>query len=190
MNRRYFSTVFSPILFLFIATSSFAQGYVELDEAPHDIAYYRESKISPPIIKVLYGRPKKQDEVVFGKEIPYDKIWRTGANEATEVKFYKDVQFGEMKVPAGTYVLLTIPHKDEWEIILNSQLDVWGAFQYNPSYDVAKMTVPVSKGEPLETFSIDFNEKQDNVQMVLGWDQTRVKVPLQFEKQGTIVSNH
>ncbi|MCK0130143.1 DUF2911 domain-containing protein [Flavobacteriaceae bacterium F08102] len=190
MNRRYFSTVFSLILFLFVASSSFAQGYVALDEAPHDIAYYRESKIAPPLVKVLYGRPKKQEDVVFGKEVPYGKIWRTGANEATEVKFYKDVQFGEIKVPAGTYVLLTIPYKDEWEIILNSQLDVWGAFQYNPNYDIARMTVPVSRGEELAVFSIDFSEKRDKIQMVLGWGQTRVYVPLQFEKQGTVVSNH
>ena len=189
MNKRYFLSVISLISLILTSASSFAQGYVELDEAPHDITYYRESKLAPPIVKVIYGRPHKESTKVFGATVPFDKIWRTGANEATEVKFYKDVQFGEIKVPAGTYVLLTIPHKEEWEIILSSQTDVWGAFQYDPQFDVAKMIVPVSHGESLETFSIDFIEKSDNIQMVLGWDETRVNVPLQFVGQDRVVIN-
>jgi hypothetical protein len=166
-----------------------AQGYTAKDEIPHDISYYRESRATPPLIKVLYGRPSKNNQEVFGNLIPYGEIWRTGHNEATEIKFYKDVKFGSVTVPAGTYVLLSIPGEKEWELILSSNLDVWGAFQYNPTFDVARVTVPVSKAEPLETFSISFKKVKNNIQMLLGWDATRIKVPLNFKNQKYLAIN-
>ncbi len=160
-----------------------AQSFNHLDESPHDISYYRLSKVTPPLVKVIYGRPQKKGQEVFGNLVTYGKLWKTGANEATEVKFYEDILFGDVKVPAGTYVLLTVPGEKEWEIILSSNLDVWGAFQYNQVFDVAKITVPSSKSETLEVFSIAFEEKNDNIQMVLGWDSTRVRIPISFKSK-------
>jgi len=188
MKKSYFPTVIISILFVALLTiKSHAQSFNQIDDEPHDISYCRESKASPPLAKVLYGRPQKNGEQVFGNLVPYDKIWRTGANEATEIKFYKDVKFGDVSVAAGTYVLLTIPGEKEWEIILNSKLDVLGAFQYNPIYDVAKIKIPVSTAETLESFSIAFKDSNDIVQMVLGWDSTRIKIPLHFKKESAIV---
>ena len=155
-----------------------AQSFDGLDNSPHDITYYRESRVTPPIVKVIYGRPQKKGEEVFGNKVAYGQLWRTGANEATEVKFYQDIMFGEVKVPAGTYVLYTIPGEKEWEVILSANLDVLGAFQYDPVFDVARITVPSNKAEELESFSIAFKEKKENIQMVLGWDTTRVKIPI------------
>ncbi len=189
MVKLYISTVISLFLLLFFVSETRAQGFVPEDDIPHDISYYRESKITPPLAKVLYGRPQKNDVAVFGNLVPYDKLWRTGANEATEVKFYKDVQFGDCKVKAGTYVLVSIPHKDEWQVILNSQTDVWGSFQYNPIFNVAEISVPVKKGETLEAFTIAFKEKNNKTQMIMGWDTVRVNVPIKFEKEPVIVSN-
>ncbi len=167
------------LLAIFLKSEMHAQSFKDLDKAPHDISYYRISKATPPLVKVIYGRPKKKKgKKVFGNLVKYGKVWRTGANEATEVKFYQDIVFGDVKVPAGTYVLYTIPGEKEWTIILNSNLDVWGACQYNPIFDVAKITVPASKAETLDVFSIDFKEKKDVVQMVLGWDYIRVKIPI------------
>ena len=171
---------------LFVFESQ-AQNFNELDKVPHDISYYRVNRVTPPLIKVLYGRPQKKDQVVFGNIVPFDKVWRTGANEATEIKFYKDVLFGDTMVAAGSYVLVTIPGENEWEIILNSKLDVIGAFQYNPAYNIAKIKVPTSNAESLESFSIAFKNQGDNLQMVLGWDKTRVKVPLYFEEESVLV---
>ncbi len=168
-------------------TEAYAQEFNELDKVSHDISYFRESKVTPPLVKVVYGRPQKNEANVFGEQIPYNKLWRTGANEATEVKFYKDVQFGDTKVTAGTYVLLTIPSEKEWKVILSSQLDVWGAFQYDPSFTIATMTVPVQKAESLDTFSIAFKDKDDTILMVLAWDETRVKIPLKFKREGSLV---
>ncbi|MCF6348103.1 MAG: DUF2911 domain-containing protein [Flavobacteriaceae bacterium] len=188
MKKIYYSSVITLLFFTFLLTTeSYAQNFNEIDDEPHDISYCRESKTTPPLAKVLYGRPQKNGEKVFGNLVPYNKIWRTGANEATEIKFYKNVKFGDVSVVAGTYVLLTIPGKKEWEIILNSKLDVLGAFQYDPLYDVANIKIPVSNAETLESFSIAFKDNNDVVQMVLAWDNTRIKIPLLFEKKSVLV---
>ena len=87
---------------------------------------------------------------------------------------------------AGTYVLYTIPGEKKWEVILSANLDVLGVFQYDSAFDVARITVPICKAEELETFSIAFQEgKQENIQMVLGWDTTRVKIPLRITEPTT-----
>jgi hypothetical protein len=159
-----------------------AQGFKMLDNVAHDISYYRENKVVPPLVKVIYGRPKSKENVIFGTKIPFGVLWRTGANEATEIKFYDDVVFGNRSVEAGTYTLVTIPGEEEWEIILSSNLDVWGAFQYDSKADVVRIKVPVSKAENLDVFSIAFKKIKNEVIMVLGWGSTRVKVPMKFEK--------
>ncbi len=192
MNKSYITTVIVLVLIAISFTNEgHAQGFTALDEAPHDISYFRETRATPPLVKVLYGRPSKNNQKIFGNLVPYGEVWRTGHNEATEIKFYKDVKFGGKTVSAGTYVLLSIPGKKEWELILSSNLDVWGSFQYNPAFDVARVTVPVSKAESLETFSISFKKKNNNdIEMLLGWESTRVKVPLAFEKkQGYLALN-
>ena len=189
MRKSYYSITTTFLLFalLLIASNSYSQSFKDVDSAPHDISYYRVNRVTPPLVKVLYGRPKKNNKVVFGNLVPYGKIWRTGANEATEVRFYKDVQFGTTKVTAGTYTLFTIPNKDTWEIILSSKLDVLGAFQYDPTFDVARISVTVTKAEPLESFSIAFKNVEDNVQMVLAWDTARIKIPLHFKEESAVV---
>ena len=177
-------TIFKFIIFLLVSvllkTSLSAQNFNGVDKAPHDISYYRENMVAKPLVKVIYGRPKKDGQDIFGGIVKYGKVWRTGANEATEVKFYQDILFGDTKVLAGTYVLLTIPGENEWEVILSSNVDVWGAFQYNPVFNVASITVPSNRAESVETFSIAFKEKQDKINMVLAWDSTRVKIPISF----------
>ena len=168
---------------IFIVTISFLMTacHNDLDQAPHDIAYYRQNMVAKPLVKVIYGRPQKNGREVFGDVVEYGKVWRTGANEATEVKFYQDILFGDVRVAAGTYVLITIPGENQWEVILSSNVDVWGAFQYNPFFNVAKITVPSKKAEEVEIFSIGFKEKQDSINMVLAWDSTRINVPISFK---------
>lgn len=170
------------LVFVLVLTQEMnAQSFENLDKDPMDIAYLRKSRNMTPLVKVIYGRPQKTEQSVFGNTVAYGKLWRTGANEATEVKFYQDIIFGDVKVPAGEYVLYTIPGEKEWEVILSSNLDVLGAFQYDPVFDVARIKVPVARAEELKVFSIAFKEKEDRSQLVLGWDTIRVNIPLQFE---------
>ncbi|WP_268223823.1 DUF2911 domain-containing protein [Sinomicrobium oceani] len=177
--KTYFSACIM-ILTIGFSIGSYAQNFSGLDKSPCDIAYYRTNRKAPPVAKVIYGRPLKKDRPVFGNLVPYDKVWRTGANEATEITFFKDVTFGGQDVAAGTYTLFSIPGQQEWTIILNSDTNVWGAFDYKQDKDVARVTVPASKDKKsLEAFSITFEPGDDeSADMYLGWDTTRVKVPV------------
>lgn len=155
-----------------------AQDFQALDKSPHDIVYYRKTNLMPPLVKVLYGRPQKSGREIFGNVVPFGKVWRVGANESTEVTFYEDVLFGSEKVKKGIYTLYAIPEAEEWTIILSSDLDTWGTYNYDSKQDVARVKSKVKKAEELESFSIGFKEKGQEVQMVLGWDTIRVSVPI------------
>jgi hypothetical protein len=178
MKRIKINIIVAISLIFFVRGTVTGQDFPSLDRSPHDIVYFRTNKISPPTIKVLYGRPQKNGRKIFGDLIPYHKIWGVGANEATEIRFYKDVVFGDQKVSAGTYVLYAIPDKDEWTLILNSNLDVWGENAYEKKYDIARVKVKVSRAEPIESFSIGFKDKKKYIRMTLAWDTTRVSIPI------------
>jgi hypothetical protein len=175
-----FSCLFTFVTLLSIGSAQ-AQDFKDLDESPHDIVYFRTNKIAPPSIKVLYGRPMKKGRDLFEEVIPYGQIWRVGANEATEVVFYKDVLFGGTEVKAGTYVLYAIPNEKEWTLILSSKTDVWGTYEYDEKYDVARVQAKVSRAEFIEAFSIAFKEKGKHINMILGWDTARVTAPIRFD---------
>ncbi|HEY0610451.1 MAG TPA: DUF2911 domain-containing protein [Chitinophaga sp.] len=131
-------------------------------------------------VKISYGQPSKKGRVIFGQLEPYGKVWRTGANEATEITFAKDGTFGGKPVKAGTYTLFTIPGEKEWSVILNSELKQWGAYKYNEikGKDVLQVKAPATtiSGAPVEKLTITFPENK----FVLEWDQTRVEVPMKF----------
>ena len=161
---------------------SFSQKLPPIDPSPADIAYFRpDGRNSDPVAKVVYGRPSKKGRTMLGGTEAYGKVWRTGANETTEIKLYKDVTFGDKTVKAGTYSLYSIPDKNEWTIIFNSKLDTWGAFAYDESKDVARIKVPAGKADAeVETFTIMFDGKDDKAVMILAWETTMVKVPLKY----------
>lgn len=134
-------------------------------------------------IKIVYGQPYKRDREIFGELVPYDEVWRTGANEATELTTTSDIMFGDQKLEAGTYALFSIPREDEpWTIILNEELGQWGAFDYNKSFDVIRIEASSEEKESVtEAFTIQFAEVTgDSTAIVMEWDQTRVNIPIQF----------
>lgn len=163
---------------LFFVSQGYSQRFDMLDEAPVDIAYLRTSQNSEPMVKVVYSRPSKKEGEVFGDLVPYGEVWRTGANEATEVTFFTDMLFGGKLVRAGRYVMHSIPGESEWTIILNSNTDTYGAFFYNPKKDVARIKVPAKKDKPIDIFSIAFSKNIKDSYLVLAWDRTRVNIPL------------
>lgn len=130
-------------------------------------------------IEITYGQPSKRDRVIFGGLVPFDSVWRTGANEATEIKFNKDAVFGGKKVKAGTYSLFTIPSQKSWEIILNKQLGQWGAYEYEKykRRNVLKTKANVyTLSDVKEKFTITI--VRDTVRFE--WDKTGVAVPVKF----------
>ncbi len=174
-------TVIKTLVFtlaLVFSHTSNAQKFSDLDPSPMDAATYPSNyKISDKAIKVIYSRPQLKGRDV-AKLAPNYEVWRTGANEATEITFYKPVTFGDVKVKAGTYTLFTIPNDKEWTVILSSDINVWGAYTYKQDNDVARIKVPVTQGKDiLEAFSITFEESKSGADMYMGWGTLRVKVP-------------
>jgi hypothetical protein len=160
-----------------------AQNAKASKKITQDISYYRASEVTPRLVEVVYGKPQKNRKKIFGKSVAYDKVWITGADKITKVKFYQDVLFGNVKVSAGTYALLTIPGEKEWKIILSDNLDINDVSQYFPVFDVARITIPSNKAKKIKKFSIGFKEKKDIVQMVLGWGSTRVEIPITIKSK-------
>ena len=164
---------------LVFTTNTYAQKFSDLDKSPMDAACYpSDYKISDKLVKITYGRPQlKERELEM--LAPAGKVWRTGANEAAEITFYKDVTFGGEEVKAGTYTLYTIPGETEWTVILSTAKNVWGAYFYKETEDVVRVTGAVTKSEdPIEAFSIAFDGEEGNVNMHLGWANTIVTVPV------------
>jgi hypothetical protein len=134
-------------------------------------------------ISVDYCQPSKKGRMIFGTEqekalVPYGKWWRTGANEATVVKFSKDVQLAGKTLKAGTYTLFTIPEKDNWTIIINEEVGQWG-LSYDEKKNVLTVPAPVSQADSsAEQFKIDFVEQPTGADMILHWDTTQVTVPI------------
>lgn len=154
-----------------------AQEFSGLDKSPMDMALY-PGRAPEKVVRVIYSRPQLKGRSI-ATLAPNGKIWRTGANESTEITFYKDVNFGGTDIPAGTYSLFTIPGEKEWTVVLNKSLNQWGAYSYDQGADLARVTVPAGMGEDsLEPFSIAFKEVEGGVHMVMGWDKTRVAVPI------------
>ena len=173
------STFITSIAFAFVmllSTNVNAQKFPGLDKSPMDAASFPSNyKNSNKIAKIVYGRPQLKDRSLSDLA-PNDKHWRLGANEAAEITFYKDVNFGGQSVKAGTYTMSAIPGEKEWTLILSSDLNVWGHYFYNEANDVARVTAKASMGdESLEAFSIMFDEKGT---MHMGWGKVRVSVPL------------
>lgn len=133
-------------------------------------------------IKVVYGQPYRRGREVFGELEPYGEVWRTGANEATEITFTKQVLFGGEAVQAGTYTLFTIPEKDSFTVILNHELGQWGAFEYNEERDYKRIKVPVKELKtPIEAFSIQFTKPEFSMTtMSLKWDRVQVDIPIRL----------
>ena len=185
MKASFVFLLFSTVLYNVTA----AQNFRKPDKSPMDMAYFPDhfahdrKEGEKAIVRVTYSRPLKNGREVFGKLVPYGEVWRTGANEATEIKFYQDVDFGGKKVKAGSYSLFTIPGEKEWTVILNSDLDYWGAYKYNQKNDVVRVPATVgSLSEPLESFSIQFDKKGDKQGVLrLAWDTTVAEVPFSFQ---------
>ncbi|WP_289061806.1 DUF2911 domain-containing protein [uncultured Zobellia sp.] len=165
------------------STDALAQKFSGLDKSPMDMAAFpTDYKVSTKTARIIYSRPQLKGRSL-SELAPAGKVWRTGANEAAEITFYSDVNFGGKEIKAGTYSIFTIPGKSEWTVVLNKNLNQWGAYSYDKSADVARVNVPSSEdSNSLEEFSIAFKEDGAGFKMVMGWDKTRIAVPITAAK--------
>lgn len=167
--------------------------YSNVDQSPLDIAYcpaqYPQRKIKGelnggPVARVIYSRPHRKGRVIFSNDpnslCPYGKPWRLGANEATEIEFFKPVLMAGKNVSAGRYIMYCVPHLDKWEIVLNKNLDSWG-LNIDRSKDVLTLEAPVQAQDPaLEDFTMLFQDTAEGAELLMSWDNVKVQLPLIF----------
>ena len=182
--------IFVLSAFLFSFSFSFSQPakLPEVDKSPLDVSYYpanypilkiQNRATEPLVARILYSRPQKQGRKVFGELVEYGKVWRLGANEATEIEFYKDVKVGGKKIAKGRYTLYAIVNGDTWTMILNKDTDTWGAFKYDSKKDVPRTDVLAQKmEESVESMSMWFEKTTSGISLVIAWEQARVSLPI------------
>lgn len=165
----YRSLILSFLLFCIIGFGATAQMENRVSPMATETA-----KINEATVSITYSQPSKKGREIFGGLVPYGKVWRTGANEATVLKTDKDLMLAGKKLPAGQYALFTIPGEKEWTIILNNHHNQWGAYSYDAKKDVMRFTTePVSlDGKSIETFTITISEEG---KVSLMWDDTAVE---------------
>jgi hypothetical protein len=178
------------VLILALSQYTFAQNASPLDRSPMDVSYYPASypilkiqnKITEPLVmRLIYSRPQLNGRKVFEDLQKFGEIWRLGANEATEIEFFKDVSINNKKVKKGRYTLYCIPYADKWTIIINRETDVWGAFKYDAAKDVVRMDVPVIKNELTEALTIVFEKSFSGANMIVYWDDVKAVLPIAFK---------
>ncbi|MFC4261956.1 DUF2911 domain-containing protein [Ferruginibacter yonginensis] len=131
-------------------------------------------------IELTYSRPAIKGRKVFGDLVPFNELWRTGANAATIIKFTDAVEIGGKRVDTGSYALYTIPTEGSWEVILNKGITNWGVDGYKETEDVVRFKVPSMKvKQSLETFTMQFaNIKPESCELHIMWDKTAVAIPI------------
>jgi Protein of unknown function (DUF2911) len=160
---------------------SFAQEAIKPRPSPLAIS---SARYKDTYLKITYSQPHKRERIIFGKLVPYGEVWRTGANEATEITITRDILINNIPLKAGTYSLFTIPEKDSWTIIINSDLGIWGSYNYNSKMDVIRFIIPVQlmQGATYEPFTIMIDQKNDKAEIILTWDTVQVRIPVQFNE--------
>jgi hypothetical protein len=166
-------------LILFGATTTVAWGQ-EVKSRPSPLAI-TAIRYKDAYIKITYSQPHKRGREIFGNLVPFDEVWRTGANEATELTTTKNIQINGTLLKAGTYSLFTIPQKDSWTIIINSEVGLWGAYNYNSKLDVFRFNIPISTTDTIhESFTIQFDHRNEVADLLLYWDRTKISIPVKF----------
>lgn len=161
-----------------------------VDRSPMDMAYYPnnypvlkiQDKITEPLVtRVIYSRPQKSGRILFGGLVEYGSVWRLGANEATEIEFFKHVRIDGKRIPKGRYTLYALVNENTWTLILNKDVDTWGAFKYDQKKDVVRVEVPVQKTDGLiESMSMMFDKSVTGANLVIAWDMIKVSLPITF----------
>lgn len=181
------------IALVLVVISAFAsiaqQKPTDLDKSPLDVSYHpanypiakmRGQVNGDPLARILYSRPQKKGRTIFGEEVKYNEIWRLGANEATEIEFFKNAVVGGKKISKGRYSMYCIPTENKWTIIINKDNYNWGSFMYRADKDMVRVDVPVQRNtDNVEALTMYF-ENGSNTQLNIQWDDLKVAVPISF----------
>jgi hypothetical protein len=160
-----------------------------LDKSPMDMSYYpvdypklkMSGNVTEPLVaRVIYSRPQKNNRIVFGNLVKYGSVWRLGANEASEIEFFKDVTINDKKVLKGRYIIYCIPQENAWTLVLNNDLYTWG-LKIDSTKDAYKFDIPVAKTRfPYELFTMEFEKAGKGMQLNMEWDSVKASLPINW----------
>jgi hypothetical protein len=150
-------------------------GNIAMAQKKASPAAETKTSVNGADIKINYSQPSVKGREVWGGLVPFDKVWITGANEATTFETSKDIKVQGKSLKAGKYTLFTIPNGDEWKIIFNSKLGQWGAYAYSSSDDVLTVTAKPTASDFVEVFDISAN----NGKISLAWEKVKVDFTLE-----------
>jgi len=178
-----FLAVIALGLFLY---STFVEDLFSPRLSPKDTV---EFKLNDLKLEVFYNRPYKKGREVFGGLVPFDKVWRTGANEATTFETNKNLVINGIFLPSGKYTLWTVPKDTVWNVIFNTKQYPWGVDaemqpMWDPNYDIMEIDVPIETlKNVVEQFTIAFDNSTDNLELTMAWDRTKIAVPLEVYQE-------
>jgi hypothetical protein len=173
------------LVILALASFALAQGQQDKSKRPSPPGQAQVT-LGGKNITIDYSRPKIRDpktgqpRQIMGNVVPYGKVWRTGANEATTLKTDADLDIGGTRVPAGTYTLFTVPEQDKWTLVISKKTGEWGTEYPGEANDLARVPMTVSKtNQTVDQFTISLNKQGDNqATLNLEWENTRASVPV------------
>ena len=173
MRKLLFTTI-SGLLALGLSTLAPAQAP---RKSPHESTFI---EVGGHKITITYGRPYMNKRTILGGLVPYNEVWRTGADEATTLRTDVDLDINGLKVPKGVYALFTIPKEHSWTLIVNKTAKQWGAFSYKEATDLGRTDMTVSKADsPVEQFTISLTaDGSSGATLKMAWENTTASVPI------------
>jgi len=184
-SKNIFVVVLLLTAIFLLSNTSFSQ-----EKKKPEVRLSPKAEISQTIgftdVSVLYSRPGVKGRKIWGGLVPFDKVWRTGANEATKITFSTDVKVNGKKLKKGVYAFFAIPTEKEWTLIFNNVADQWGAFTYNEAEDELRIKVKPEKNNFTEWLYYSFDkmnvqkeDKPNSAVICLNWEN--IKVPFTVE---------
>lgn len=170
--------------------------YIIMDQSPMDMIFLPAdypvrlmqlplgSEATPPVARIIYSRPHRKGRKIFGADslslCSYGKEWRLGANEATEISLFRTVNINGENIGPGVFTMFCIPVADSWEIIFNSNTNIWG-LNRNPAKDVFKVQIPTKIQNPtIEDFTMSFRDTNEGGILLMAWDDVKAELPLLY----------
>ncbi len=177
---------FSLFLLFFTSLSLIAQ----IEKPSLSPKKVTKQKVGLANFTLEYSQPSKNDRKIFGSLIPFNRVWRTGANASTKITIDKEVSFASNTIPAGTYGIYSIPNKETWTIIIHKKNNLWGSAGYKKENDLIRFTIPVKTTiDTQETLNIYFESFTiDGANLIISWENTKITIPV-LVNSDTIIQN-
>ena len=172
-SKFYLRIIFSTIIILTLISQNFAQDYLKKLRVSPKAEVMQVVGLTK--VTISYSRPGVKGRKIWGALVPYDKVWRAGADEATKITFSTDVKIEGKKLSAGSYSFFVITAKKEWTVIFNKVADQWGAFEYNEAEDAVRLKVKPKTGEFEEWLRYEVTKAGDytaNINLI--WEKQRI----------------